>query len=241
MGIGSKLYYFDEISSTNEYAKKIISDATDGAIVLADVQTAGRGRFDRTWYSPEGGIYLSVILFTDKPLLIPILAGVAICETFYNNYDILLGIKWPNDIFLNDRKVGGVLVEIVDGVIIMGIGINLNIVKFPEELEGLASSIFLETKKRLDKMMVYNDLCREIDNLYNALKENRTGEILQKWRNYTIMFGKTVEIETPLKTIYGRVIDIAGNGALVLALPDGRIEKVMAGDCRIIKERKTWF
>ncbi len=239
MSIGSKLYYFDEIDSTNEFAKKIIGEAKDGTVILADTQTAGKGRLERTWYSPEGGIYMSIILFTDKPLMIPILASVAICETFYNNYDILLGIKWPNDLLLNDKKVAGILVEMVDLAIIMGLGINLNIAEFPEELQNTASSIFLETRKKLDKMMVVNDLFREIEKVYQLLQKGETGEILQKWRHYTIMFGKKVIIETPTGTISGKVIDIAGNGALVLSLPEGRIEKVLAGDCRIIKENKA--
>uniref|UniRef100_A0A7V0Z623 biotin--[biotin carboxyl-carrier protein] ligase n=1 Tax=candidate division WOR-3 bacterium TaxID=2052148 RepID=A0A7V0Z623_UNCW3 len=239
MVIGSKLYYLDEVDSTNEYAKRNLDKATEGMVVLADTQTAGKGRHDRHWYSPDGGVYLSVILFTDKPLLIPILSGVAICDTFYTNYNILLGIKWPNDILLNKKKVGGVLVEIVEPAVIVGIGINLNITEFPEELKQTASSIFIETKKRLDKMMVYNDLCRELDDNYQMLKDNKASEILQKWRNYTIMFGKTVQIETPEKVVIGRVIDIAGNGALVIMLPDGKIERVLAGECMIVKECKA--
>jgi BirA family biotin operon repressor/biotin-[acetyl-CoA-carboxylase] ligase len=239
MIIGSKLNYLDEVDSTNEYAKKILREATDGTIILADKQNAGKGRLDHEWISPEGGLYLSVILFTDKPLLIPILSGVAICETFNNNYGILLGIKWPNDILLNEKKIAGVLVEVMDTVVILGIGINLNITEFPDELHGIATSIFLETKKRLDKMMVYNDLCRELDKAYQLLKKDMGRDILQKWRNYTIMFGKTVTIETPERVITGRVIDIAGNGALILSLPDGTIYKVLAGDCRIIKENKV--
>ncbi len=239
MIIGSKFFYLDEVDSTNEYAKKILNDATDGTVVLADIQTAGKGRLDRKWYSPEGGLYLSIILVPEKQLLIPVLAGVAICETFNNIYDILLGIKWPNDIFLNDKKIAGVLVEVIDTAVILGIGINLNIKEFPEELKEIAGSIFLETKKKLNRMMVFNDLCREIDNYYQMLKDNKTNELLQKWRNYTIMFGKTVQIETPERVIKGRAIDIAGNGALVLALPDGKIDKVLAGDCSIIKETKV--
>jgi len=237
MIIGSKLHYFDEIDSTNEYAKKILGEATEGTVVLADTQTAGKGRLERPWFSPDGGIYMSAILFTDKPLLIPVLAGVAICETF-NSYNILLGIKWPNDIFLNEKKVAGVLTEIIDTTVILGMGINLNITEFPEGLKNTATSIFLETKKRFDKMMVYNDLCLGLDDAYQLLKRDKSTEVLQKWRNYTIMFGKTVSIETPERLIIGRVIDIAGNGALVLSLPDGKIERVIAGECRIVKGSK---
>ncbi len=237
MIIGSKLHYFDEIDSTNDYARKIVDESTDGTVVLADVQTAGKGRLDNKWYSPDGGLYLSVILVTDKPLLVPILAAVAICETF-SHYDIILGIKWPNDILLNGKKIAGILCEAVDMKVILGIGINLNINEFPLELRNTATSIFLETKKRFDKMMIYNELCSELENYYNMLRADRVRDILQQWRNYTIMFGKTVAIETPEKVITGRVIDIGGNGSLILVLPDGRIEKVLAGECRIIKENK---
>ncbi|MGQ9701103.1 MAG: biotin--[acetyl-CoA-carboxylase] ligase [bacterium] len=237
MIIGSQVHFFDELDSTNEYAKRIALDAKEGAVVFAEMQTEGRGRLGRKWYSPEGGIYMSVILFADKPLLIPILAGVAICETF-NSYDILLGIKWPNDLLLNDKKVAGVLIEVIDNRVILGLGINLNITEFPDDLKNSATSIFLETKKRFDKMMVYNDICRELENAYILLKQNKVDEILQKWRNFTVMFGKTVSIETPDKVIIGRVIDIGRNGALILSLPDGRIEKVIAGECRIVKHEK---
>ncbi len=108
MIIGSKLHYFDEIDSTNEYARKIVDDAVDGTVVLADIQTAGKGRLENKWYSPEGGLYLSVILVIDKPLLLPIIAAVAICETF-SHYNIILGIKWTNNIQLNERKDAGIL------------------------------------------------------------------------------------------------------------------------------------
>ncbi len=232
--IGSQIYFFDELDSTNEYAKRILGNIKEGAVVFAETQTQGKGRLDRKWYSPEGGIYMSVILFPDKPLLIPVLAGVSICEVF-NAYDILLGIKWPNDILLNEKKVAGILIETIDNAVIIGIGINLNITEFPAELKNTATSIFLETKKRFDKMMIYNDICQELERGYDQLKKNKVNEILQKWRNYTVMFGKTVSVETPDRVITGRVIDIGGNGALILSLPDGKIEKVMAGECRIVK------
>ncbi len=237
MIIGSKLHYFDEIDSTNEYARKIVDDAVDGTVVLADIQTAGKGRLENKWYSPEGGLYLSVILVIDKPLLLPIIAAVAICETF-SHYNIILGIKWPNDILLNERKVAGILCEVIEMKAVLGIGINLNIAEFPQDLKTVATSIFMETKKRFDKMMIYNDLCYNLETNYALLKQDKAREILQQWRNYTVMFGKTVSIETPDKVIVGRVIDIGGNGSLVLALPDGKIEKVLAGECRIIRESK---
>uniref|UniRef100_A0A7C4TGI1 biotin--[biotin carboxyl-carrier protein] ligase n=1 Tax=candidate division WOR-3 bacterium TaxID=2052148 RepID=A0A7C4TGI1_UNCW3 len=234
MVIGSKLHYLDEIDSTNEYAKRILDKATEGTVVLADIQTSGKGRLDRKWYSPEGGIYLSVILFTDRPLLIPILGGVAVCETF-NNYGILLGLKWPNDVMLNEKKVAGILSEVIDTKVILGIGINLNNSKFPVELSDIATSIFIETRKKIDKMSIYRTLCLELDRYYSFLKANNTTEILQKWRDYTIMFSRNVRVELPDRVVLGRAIDIGGDGSLVLMLPDGKIERILAGDIQIVR------
>ncbi len=234
MAIGSKLYHLDEVNSTNEYAKKIADTSPDGTVVLAETQTDGKGRFNRKWYSPRGGLYLSVIIGHENSSLIPILTGVAICETF-SNYGILLGLKWPNDVILNEKKVAGILTEVFDTKIILGIGINLNITSFPEEIKDRATSIFLETKKRFDKMSIYRTLCLELDQHYTMLNEKRTSEILQKWRNYSIIFGRNVIVQLPDRKIIGRAIDIANDGALILMLAEGKVEKILAGECQILK------
>ena len=162
MLIGSKLYYFDSLESTNEHAKTLIKGAPEGAVILVDQQTGGRGRFGKQWYSPEGGIWMSVILRPLDPSLITIIAGIAVCRALHMN-GVLPGIKWPNDIVLNGKKIGGTLTEIIDKTIILGIGVNLNIREFPDELEATASSVFLETKKHLEKKMVFDVLCKKLD------------------------------------------------------------------------------
>ncbi len=232
--IGEQVYRLEEIESTNEYAKSILSDAVNGTVVYAESQSAGKGRFGKVWYSPRGGLYISVILKTKKPELIPIMAGIGICETL-NRYDILTGIKWPNDIMLNNKKIAGVLTEIIDDKIILGIGLNLNIVDFPEELKEQASSVLLETKKHLDQITVFQGLCSELNRFYNLLESARITELLLMWYHYTIMLGKNVVIELPDKSMQGRVIDIDQDGALILMLPGGKIERAVAGNCRIIK------
>jgi len=236
MIVGCKVYHLDEVNSTNEYAKSLTNRAPEGAVILADLQTAGKGRLDRKWYSPEGGIWMSVILRPQKPNLIPVIGGIAICEAF-NSYDILLGLKWPNDVLLNNKKVAGILTENVDGTSILGIGINLNIYEFPTELRSIASSIIIETEKNLDKMEVFYTICKELDTYYFMLTNNRIPEILLKWRLYTIMFGKAVRVVFPDRVIVGRFIDISSDGSLVIASsPDGKIERVIGGECLIIKE-----
>ncbi|MGB3480383.1 MAG: biotin--[acetyl-CoA-carboxylase] ligase [bacterium] len=235
MLIGSKLYYFDSLESTNEHAKTLIKGAPEGAVILVDQQTGGRGRFGKQWYSPEGGIWMSVILRPLDPSLIPIIAGIAVCRALHMN-GVLPGIKWPNDIVLNGKKIGGTLTEIIDKTIILGIGVNLNIREFPDELEATASSVFLETKKHLEKKMVFDVLCKQLDDCYIMLKQNKVTDLLTEWRHYTILLGQQVVIEMPDKELSGKVLDISRDGALIVMRSDGKIMKVVAGVCHLRKK-----
>ena len=235
MLIGSKLYYFDSLESTNEYAKTLIKDAPEGAVILVDQQTGGRGRFGKQWYSPEGGIWMSIILRPPDPSLITIIAGVAVCRALHMN-GVLPGIKWPNDIVLNGKKIGGTLTEIIDKTIILGIGVNLNIREFPDELEATASSVFLETKKHLEKKMVFDTLCKQLDDCYIMLKQNKITDLLTEWRHYTILLGQQVVIEMPDKELSGKVLDISRDGALIVMRSDGKIMRVVAGVCHLRKK-----
>ena len=235
MLIGSKLYYFDSLESTNEHAKTLIKGAPEGAVILVDQQTGGRGRFGKQWYSPEGGIWMSVILRPLDPSLITIIAGIAVCRALHMN-GVLPGIKWPNDIVLNGKKIGGTLTEIIDKTIILGIGVNLNIREFPDELEATASSVFLETKKHLEKKMVFDVLCKQLDDCYIMLKQNKVTDLLTEWRHYTILLGQQVVIEMPDKELSGKVLDISRDGALIVMRSDGKIMKVVAGVCHLRKK-----
>ena len=235
MIIGSKLYYFDSVESTNEYAKTLTKDAPEGAVILVDEQTGGRGRFGRQWYSPKGGIWMSVILHPPDPSLIAIIAGIAVCKALHMN-GVLPGIKWPNDIVLNGKKIGGILTEIIDKIVILGIGVNLNIREFPGELEATASSVFLETKKHLEKKMVFDTLCKQLDDCYIMLKQNKVTDLLTEWRHYTILLGQQVVIEMPDKELSGKVLDISRDGALIVMRSDGKIMRVVAGVCHLRKK-----
>jgi len=235
MIIGSKLYYFDSVESTNEYAKTLTKDAPEGAVILVDEQTGGRGRFGKQWYSPKGGIWMSVILHPPDPSLIAIIAGIAVCKALHMN-GVLPGIKWPNDIVLNGKKIGGILTEIIDKIVILGIGVNLNIREFPDELEATASSVFLETKKHLEKKMVFDTLCKQLDDCYIMLKQNKVTDLLTEWRHYTILLGQQVVIEMPDKELSGKVLDISRDGALIVMRSDGKIMRVVAGVCHLRKK-----
>lgn len=237
MLIGNKLYYFDTVGSTNEYARGLLAKGVpEGTAVLADVQTEGKGRFGKQWYSPEGGLWMSVVLRPSTPALISIVAAVAVCEALHIN-GVLPGIKWPNDIILNGKKIAGILVEIIDEWVIVGIGLNLNIRTFPGELADTASSVFLETKRHFEKKMIYDHLCKHLDDCYLMLQNNKGSELLTKWRHYTILLGQMVTIEMGETMIQGKVIDISNDGALVIMKTDGKIQRVPGGVCHLLKDR----
>jgi BirA family biotin operon repressor/biotin-[acetyl-CoA-carboxylase] ligase len=233
MIVGKKFYRLTEIDSTNDYVKGILKEAPEGTVVLADVQTAGKGRMGRNWHSPEGGLWMSVLLDHPDDCLMPLTGGVAVCEAF-EPYDVGLDIKWPNDILLNGKKVAGILTEIVDERAILGIGINLNVQQFPDDLEVKASSILIETNKHLSIQDIYHHLCRSIDRNYRLLKDEKIEELLAKWRTYSIMPGRDVRIELPDRVVVGKVLDIDRQGALIVMRADYGIEHIIAGDCRLL-------
>jgi len=230
--IGSRVYSLDIVDSTNEFAKTLVDLTPEGTVVLARQQTNGKGRHGRTWYSPADGIWMSVILRPQNFSLITVAAGVAVCETL-RTVGVVPGMKWPNDIVLNRKKIGGILTENVDKNTIVGIGINLNMRKFPRELKNVASSVFIETKKRLDEERVYGILCTHLDDCYSMLKNGQTSELLTKWRNYSIMLGREVYIEAGDKKMTGRVLDISSDGALMLMCPNRCVERIIAGVCHL--------
>lgn len=230
--IGAKVYYFDRIDSTNDYAKSLINTAPEGTVILADQQTRGKGRHGRTWYSPADGIWMSVILRPQDASLLTVAAGVAACEALHA-VGVVPGMKWPNDIVLKRKKIGGILTEYIDKSTIVGIGINLNMRKFPPELKNVASSVLIETKKRLDKERVYAILCRQLDSCYSMLKNRQTSELLTQWRHYSIMLGREVYVEAGDKKVTGRVLDISRDGALMLMCPDKCVERIIGGVCHL--------
>ena len=233
MIIGSKFYRVTETHSTNDYLKGILDDVPEGTVVIADVQTAGKGRKGRSWYSPDGGMWMSVLLQQCQNCLLPLTAGVAICDAFHE-YDIRPAIKWPNDILLNGKKIAGILIEVIDDRAILGMGINLNVRDFPDDLREKASSVLIETRKHLDRQTFCRHLCRALDANYNVLKEEQVETLLTKWRNNSVMLGREVRIELPNREVVGKVLDVDQHGGLIVMRADYDIEHIVAGDCVLL-------
>lgn len=241
MHIGTKIYHFKELDSTNEFAKTL-KDADEGTVVVADKQKQGKGRLGRNWYSPEEGLWFSIILKPkDKTLPLQMIIGVAVCDAL-KTLGIDANLKWPNDVIIGTKKIAGILAEVQsrllsgrDDAMILGIGLNLNIQEFPKEIKETASSLFLETGQVFDKQEILELLFNKIEQKYRELEQGKIQELLNEWRNYSITLGKPVEIKTPTEILQGKAMDIDKNGVLLLELPSGSIRKIFAGECSIIK------
>ena len=231
--IGQKIEHFPTVDSTNDIAKKLAKDgASEGTVVIGDVQKKGRGRLGREWSSPAGGIWLSVILrpdTTSKQIsLLPLIAGNAVANTLNKLYDIDAHVRWPNDVLIGERKVSGVLTELDtdENFVVIGIGINANIdmSDLPEEVAGIATTLKEELNRVVSKKELIDCLFTELEDGYSRFKLG-TAEI----KCSTIK--KRVKIVTKESELTGTAIEIDGTGALILQLRDGTTKRIISGDC----------
>jgi BirA family biotin operon repressor/biotin-[acetyl-CoA-carboxylase] ligase len=238
---------FDELDSTNsEAARQARLGAAEGTCILANRQTAGRGRHGRTWVSEDGaGLYFSIVLRPALEMsrlpLITLMAGVAVLETL-----TLLGltpdIKWVNDVLINGRKIAGILSEAVETpagtAVIVGIGINITSSHLAGELCGSATSIEAETGSILWADDLAQLLTSELARFYAQLSAPGGSEaILDAWQRRSTYFrGKTVRVTLETETIEGVTDGLEDNGALRVAVGDGSVRIVHAGDVQRLRE-----
>ncbi len=244
--IGRHLILLGSVDSTNTYALSL-SEAMHGTVVAAGEQTGGRGRQGRAWVSPAGrNIYLSVILRPplrpEEATLLTLLAGVACCEAVRLITGLPVGIKWPNDLMLRGRKIGGILTELKTGngviqVAVIGIGINVNAgtEDFPPELCDIATSVRIETGKEHDRDRLIASILNAIDAWYGILLREGRQPVLDIWRNLSVTLGQMVRVMTDNETLLGTAEDIDDMGRLALRLGSGRMRTVHAGDLTILR------
>lgn len=240
--IGKKLVLTQETGSTNEDARTLIARGEkEGTVIIASTQTAGRGRLKRKWISPDGGIYLSIILrpYTNisRLPLITFAISLAAARTIKGLAKIPVGLKWPNDIYINDKKVGGVLCERYRGAIIVGLGINLNtnISLFPVSLKRTLTSVRFERGEEIDRAKFLKILLEEFDHLYSDFLKKHDKLIMDEWISLCNMIAKEVEIETEHANLVGVVRSVGQSGELIVKGIDGKISKVFSAD--VVKVR----
>lgn len=242
----SYLYQFNSVSSTNLLAKEIYKDFNDkNFVLLADTQSKGKGRGGNKWISPEGGIWISLVLqkeINKKDLsIIPLLVSIVI----YNVLEPLnmnTIIKWPNDILINDKKVAGILTEsLFSGkilkLLIIGIGINLNnkISDFEYTLSKSITTIYELTGKICDKKEFIHKILTEFENLYSILLFKGKDEIIKILKTKRTTIGRKVRFFNEKDEFYGTILDITPQGSIKIKSNEGKIKKFNFGSIDLIK------
>jgi BirA family biotin operon repressor/biotin-[acetyl-CoA-carboxylase] ligase len=243
--MGKNIHYFKETESTNILARDMAGSVDEGTVVIAESQTGGRGRMGRKWISPEGGIWLSVVL---KPRMQPLhapritlLAGVAVAKTI-RNFGLSAKIKWPNDVLINGKKVCGILTEIgaeMDSIqyIVVGIGIDANVdtETFPEEFRDSSTSLKNELGYDINRVEFVQKLLIELESLYLKFQKEGFTSIIEEWRMMSATIGQWVKITTQSRIMYGEAVGVDSDGALILETGEGRLEKIVAGNCEHLR------
>ena len=244
--IGKELYVFEEVTSTNTVARFLsMSNIADGSVIISEKQTAARGRSGKSWESPLGGVWLSIVLNPhvdhSKLPLITLATGVAVAKTLEKIGVENPEIKWPNDIMINGKKVCGILTEAIakfntiENVIIgVGIDANLDIEEFPEELKSGTTTLEKELGRKGSENLLIKTFLEEFEEISELFDHEGYEEILKEWRKRSYSIGKIVEVREPFNKNYDAyVLGISREGALVVEKIDGTLEKVISGECII--------
>lgn len=228
---------FDSLPSTNALALEWARQgAPHGSVVLADSQTAGRGRMGRSFYSPDGGLYLSLVVDTASPYpgLLTTLAAVAACRAIQGKLGLRPQIKWVNDILLAGKKVGGILTEgvLVEGALsraVIGIGLNLGKPDFPESLGQTAGSLY-QPGRHIDKERLAALL---VDGILEGLPQIPAH--LDEYRALCLTLHQEVRFEQGGKQRRGLAVDIDPTGALMVKTPEGLVT-LLSGEVSLLKD-----
>ena len=241
--LGQVIHYVESCPSTQILAHRLAQEGTpDGTIVLTEEQTAGRGRLARKWDSAaKKGIWMSVVLRPDvvpqKAPQFTLVAAVATVRAIEEVTGLKPEIKWPNDILLNGRKCTGILTELqsdADGIqaLIIGIGLNVNQSReeFPEEIQGIATSLGIESGDAVNRQDLVRSLLYYLEIYTDMYIENGFGILKLMWESYSSTIGKTVRARMAKETLVGIAEGITEDGVLQLRTADGQLHGIYSAD-----------
>ena len=237
--LGKNIVYEDTVTSTMDVAFQLgMKGAAEGTVVCAESQTRGRGRLGRTWASPKGkGITFSILLRPKLPPLavakLTLLCGVAVSDAIKKITGLEVNIKWPNDILIENKKLAGILTELnaeMDRVKFVIVGIGLNVNTSGSQLPEGATSLKNETKQTFSRVIVFQEILREIEKWYLATHSEGFSSLLQRWKELSVTLGKWVKVTDPSGKYEGEAINIDEDGGLLIRQDSGVVVKKMAGD-----------
>ena len=235
------IYHFETTPSTNDAAKVLGREgAAEGTMVLAETQTAGRGRLGRSWVSPPGlGLYVSLLLRPPLPPhelpLITLSTAVSVVRALTRAVGVTPGIKWPNDLILKGKKLGGILTEMEtesDQIryLVVGMGLNINNPDFPPELGGRATSLLQEEGRTFPRLTILKAWLEEFETLYGQFLARGFPDILEEWKRHSVTLGRYVTVRQGPRQIEGLAMGVTPDGALLLETARGEEVKVTSGE-----------
>ena len=242
--LGRSFFHFYSVDSTNAFAARMLAHGRpvpDGALILAESQTAGRGRLGRSWHSePENGLYFSVVL---KPQVSPSLAplftlacAVALHHTVERIAKVEVDIKWPNDLLIEGKKIAGILAEIhaeTDRIhsLIMGVGLNVNHQGLPVEIADRATSLALASGRHQSRLDLLVEFLEQFEGIVDRFKVSGPAVVVSEWsRHSSFAEGRQVEISDGYRVVRGATRGLNSVGALRVETSPGTIEDVYSGD-----------
>jgi BirA family transcriptional regulator, biotin operon repressor / biotin---[acetyl-CoA-carboxylase] ligase len=234
--IGREVLWYAEVSSTSDVAgARAEAGADEGLLVIADMQTAGRGRLGRTWASPPGaGIYASIV-FRPTPQaarLLTLAAGVAVAEGIAQATGLQGELKWPNDVHCAGRKLAGILAERGADHVVLGFGVNVLQAMYPAEVRSRATSIELELGRPVDRALVLAECLAALAARYGDLNDGREGAVMAAWRlRAASMLGRRVEWDVAGACQRGLAERVDEDGALLVRTETGLV-RVISGEVR---------
>ncbi|MEC0232187.1 biotin--[acetyl-CoA-carboxylase] ligase [Paenibacillus alba] len=244
--LGQKVHVYGAVDSTQTIAHALVaSGAPEGTIVLAEEQTAGRGRMGRAWHSPPGkGIWMSMVLTPRVPVYfmpqLTLLSAVALCRSIQKVCQVEIGIKWPNDLLIKGKKVSGILLEssgederlkyVIAGI---GISVNLKTEDYPEELRNIATSLAIESGQEISREHLVQAFLQEFEDLYALYMDKGFAPIRLLWEALSVTLKRPIRTYSPSGPIEGIADSLDDSGALTVINANGEKIKIYSGDIEL--------
>jgi BirA family transcriptional regulator, biotin operon repressor / biotin---[acetyl-CoA-carboxylase] ligase len=238
------IYRFGKIDSTNSYLLKLGDEGfPEGTVAVADEQSNGRGRFGRKWEAePLSNLLFSILLRPnflkrDEVFILTFSAAVAVADALEESAGLRTELKWPNDVLIDTRKVCGILLESsfeadILSHVVLGVGVNVNQTRFPEEIRGKATSLALSAGRKFDRDEILLTVLRMFSSLYEIVRAGDFYHIMKKWRERSTMFGQRITLKLADRSIEGIFDDVTDDGSLVIRTESGA-QKFTAGEISI--------
>jgi BirA family biotin operon repressor/biotin-[acetyl-CoA-carboxylase] ligase len=240
---GKRVFFRREVNSTSEWAKELAKiGAEEGTVTVAQTQMAGRGRLEREWISPRGGLWFSIVLRPDQKaheaVKLVFVGSLAVAEVLHEKYGMRTETKWPNDVLVNGKKICGILAEMNTkcenvNYAILGVGINANFCAedvLSESVKTTATSIQNELGKKIRLESLLKALLEKMESIYDTYMGAGFTSLLERWKRHAAFLGHRVVVTNQNEELKGLALNVDLEGALILKLEDGTTRRILVGD-----------